>query len=118
MADIFRLVGAVDAVQGILVALVKIDRPRAQRISGTSGNALWVGAEPSLDLCRRDPIRPFSYVANRSDAGPGQRFLPHRNAVAECLAARQGVIRKKSVGVDTDRTRMLCASDCAHLQGL
>ncbi len=30
MADIFRLVGAVDAVQGVLVALVKVERPRAQ----------------------------------------------------------------------------------------
>ena len=32
LADIFRLVGAVDAVQGVLVALVKVDRPRAERI--------------------------------------------------------------------------------------
>ena len=32
--------GTVDAVQGVLVALVKVERPRAQRINRTSGNAL------------------------------------------------------------------------------
>src|SRR5437667_8258142 len=109
MADIFRLVGAVDAVQGVLVALVKIDRPRAQRISRASGNALWVGAEPSLDLRRRDPIRPVGYMANRSDAGPGQCFLPDRHAVAERLASRQDVIEKTRVGIDKDRARLLFA---------
>src|SRR5262249_29677744 len=110
MADIFRLVGAVDAVQGVLVALVKVDRPRAQRIGRASGNALWVGAEPGLDLRRRDPIRPFSYVANRSDARPGQRFLTHRHAVAERLASRQDVIEKTRAGIDKDRARLLFAS--------
>src|ERR1043166_2726351 len=109
MADILRLVGAVDAVQGVLVALIKVDRPRAQRIGRASGNALWVGAEPSLDLRRRDPIRPLSYVANRSDAGPRQSFLPHRHAVAVRLASRQDEIEKARVGIDEDRARLLFA---------
>src|SRR5215207_4425753 len=78
LADIFRLVGAMDAVQGVLVALVKVNRPRAERIFRTSGDALWVRPKPGLDLRRRNPVRPFSHTANRGDAGPGQRFLSHR----------------------------------------
>src|SRR5215216_2327927 len=69
LADIFRPVGAVDAVQGVLVALVKVNRPRAERIFRTSGDALWVRAKPSLDLRRRNPVRPFSHTTNRSDPG-------------------------------------------------
>ena len=106
MADIFRLVGAMDAVQGVLVALVKIERPRAQRIGRTSGNALRVGAEPGLDLRRGDSIRPFSRTTNGGDAGPGQRFLSYRHAVADRLASRQDVIEKTRVGIDQDRTRL------------
>jgi hypothetical protein len=34
----------VDPVQGVLVALVEIERPRAQRVSRTSGNARRVRA--------------------------------------------------------------------------
>ena len=62
LADIFRLVGAVDAVQRVLVALVEVERPRAQRIGRTSGNALRVGAEPRLDIRRRNPVGPFGDV--------------------------------------------------------
>src|ERR1700721_2284956 len=52
LTDIFRLVGAVDAIQGVLVALVEVERPRAQRISRTSWNACRVWAEPGLHLRR------------------------------------------------------------------
>src|SRR5580704_15756976 len=82
LADIFRLIGAVDAVQGVLVALVEVERPRSQRISRTSGNACWVGAEPRLNLRRRNPIRPLSHAANGGHAGESHRFLAHRYAVA------------------------------------
>src|SRR5580765_4603150 len=64
MANVFRLIGAVDTVQRVLVALVKIDRPRTERISRTACNALGVRTEPGLDLRRGDPVRPFSYTAN------------------------------------------------------
>src|ERR1700731_5486245 len=99
MADIFRLVGAMDAVQGVLVALIEVERPRAQRISRTSWNACRVWAEPGLNLRRRDPIRPLSHAADRGDTGPGQRFLPHRHAVADRLASRQDVIEIKLVAI-------------------
>ena len=76
MADVFRLVGAMDTVQRVLVALVKVDCPRTERISRTARNALGVRTEPGLDLRRGDPVRPFSYTANCSDAGPRLLFLP------------------------------------------
>src|SRR5258708_3336338 len=85
LTDIFRLVGAVDAVQRVLVALVEVERPRAERIGRTSGNALRVGAEPRLDLRRRNPVGPFGDFANGRDAGPGLRLLAHRHAVADRL---------------------------------
>src|SRR5258708_9872203 len=50
LADIFRLVGAVDAVQGVLVARVKVERPRAEWIGRTSWNARRVGAQPRPKL--------------------------------------------------------------------
>src|SRR5262249_2224824 len=39
LADIFRLVGAVDAIQRVLVAFVEVERACAQRIGRPSGNA-------------------------------------------------------------------------------
>ena len=38
------------------------------------------------------------------DAGPGQRFLPHRHAIADRLAARQHVIEIARIGIDHDRS--------------
>src|SRR5579863_7003378 len=74
LADIFRLVGAVYAVQGILVALVKVQRSRAERIFRAALYAMRVGTEPRLNFRRRDPIRPFRHSADSRDAGPGHRF--------------------------------------------
>src|ERR1700733_12063927 len=59
LADIFRLVGAVYTIQRVLVALVKVERPRAERIGRPSRNAWWVRTETRLNLRRRDPVRPF-----------------------------------------------------------
>src|SRR5205807_9047142 len=109
LADIFRLIGAVDAVQGILVALVEIERPRPQRIGWTAGNARRVRAEPRLNLRRWDPIGPFSHAADRGDAGEGQRFLPHRHAVADRLAAGQHVVKITRISIDQDRAWRLLA---------
>src|ERR1700692_3212232 len=77
LADIFGLVGAVDAVERVLVALVEIERPRTQRVRRASGNALGIGTEPRLNLRRRNPVRPFSGAANRGDTGKGQRFFAY-----------------------------------------
>src|SRR3954453_1275967 len=109
LADIFRLVGAVDAVQGVLVALVKIERPGPQRISRTSVNTCGVRAEPRLNFRRRDPIRPLSHLADCSDAGEGQRFLPDRHAVPERLSFRQDEIKIARIGIHQDRARSLPA---------
>jgi len=56
MADVFRLVGAVDTIQRVLVAFVKVDRPRTERISRTARNAFGVRTEPGLDLRRGDRL--------------------------------------------------------------
>src|SRR5580704_11313938 len=100
LADIFRLVGAVDPIQGVLVALVEVERPRAQRIGRPSWNAWRIRAETRLNVWRRNPVRPFGHPANLGDAGEGQRFLPHRHAVADRLAVRQDVVQITRIGID------------------
>ncbi len=52
LADVFRLIGAVNAVQRVLAAFVKVERTRAQRILRASSNAGRVGTEPLLNLSR------------------------------------------------------------------
>src|SRR5580704_11634804 len=105
LANIFRLVGAVDAIQGVLVALVKVERPRAQRIGRPSRNAWRIRAQTRLNVPRRDPVGPFRSPANRSDAGKRHRFLTYGYAIADRLAIRQHVIKITRVGIDQDRSR-------------
>src|SRR6185437_11773869 len=89
-ADIFRLVGAVDAEQRILAVGIEVHRPRAHRVVGARRH-IARHAQP-LDLARgRVPGRPLRHGADLGDAGPGHRLFAHGDAVADRLATIEHV---------------------------
>ena len=55
MADIFRLVGAVDAIERVLAALEEIEAARAQRIGRAAVSHASARAMPRLISGRRRP---------------------------------------------------------------
>src|SRR6185437_173028 len=77
LADIFRLVGAVDAVERVLVALEQIHRARAHRIVRAGADEVR-DFHALLDFRGRGPRRPLFLAADLGDAGPGQRFFADR----------------------------------------
>src|SRR5262245_36081778 len=108
-ADVFRLVGAVDAIQRVLAPLVEIDRSCPQGIGRTAGDARRVRAEPGLDLRGRNPVRPLRHLADAGHARPRHRFLADRDAVADRLAARHDQVKKARIGIDDDHAWRLGA---------
>ena len=66
---IYPAVGAVDAVQGVLVAPGKVDRAVRRADFRATGDALGVRAERA-DL-RLGIQSAIQHTANRGDAGPG-----------------------------------------------
>src|SRR5581483_6754329 len=102
LADIFRLVGAVDAVERVLVALVEIEGARAHRVLRTRAD---IGRHVhALALAgRRRPGRPLGHALDLGDARPGHRLFADGHAVADRLAAGQHVIEVARIGIDHDR---------------
>ena len=67
LADMLGLIGAVDAIHRILVALEQIERAGTERIIGTAGQAAGVSrrlqVRPALEhVGRRHPARPFGHL--------------------------------------------------------
>ena len=86
MTNPTRLVGAVDTVQSVLVAGVKVNAPCAHRIVGSALDVVRKRAEPLLFTLGRRPSRPFFLAADLGDAGPSLRILADDRAVANRLA--------------------------------
>src|SRR5207237_7385855 len=64
LSDIFRLIGAVDAIERVLVAGIKIHAARAHGIVRAAGNISWQWAKPSLLARRPHPSGPLPQPAN------------------------------------------------------
>src|SRR5216684_7826655 len=95
VADGPGLVGAVDAVQGILVALPQIERAGAERIAQAARHAdaaaQLAHVPHQLGLARqhlpgRIPVRPFLLVVDARGAGPAETLASDADAVAHRLA--------------------------------
>src|SRR5689334_4835227 len=82
LADILRLVGAVDAVECVLAAFVEIDSPGTKRVPRATRDARRIWAKPRLDVGRGYPVRPFRHAADLSHTRPCLSLLAHRDAVA------------------------------------
>ena len=63
-ADVFGLIGAVDAVERILVGRVKVHAPRAERIVRPAGDIGWQRPKAALLAGRGHPSGPFFHAAD------------------------------------------------------
>src|SRR5207245_9198721 len=112
VADGPGLVGAVDAEQGILVALPQIERAGAERIAQaarhTDAAAQLAHVPHQLGLARqhlpgRIPVRPFLLVVNVRGAGPAETLASDADAVAHRPAPTLDEIEIMTGRIDHDR---------------
>src|SRR5260370_30002462 len=103
VADIFRLVGAVDPVQRVLAVGVEVQAARAHWVLRTTRHMRRERAKTLLLTGGWGPARPLGHAADLGDAGPALRLLSYRNTEAEGLAARLDQGGKAIVGISDDR---------------
>src|SRR5215470_14403236 len=102
MSDPLWLVRAMDAIQRILAAGVKVHRARTHRIMRTAFDIVRKRSKPALLIRSRRPTRPFRLTPNRGFAGPSLSSLAHGRAVPNRLALRQHVVNEARIGIDQD----------------
>jgi hypothetical protein len=107
VADAFRLIGAMDAIKRVHLALPQIQRPGAKRIIGSA-----VHADTALQLHHvlpnfrlalqnvrgRIPVRPFLLIMNGRDARPPIAFLAGPDFVLQRLPSILDGIQKMIPG--------------------
>src|SRR5262249_11110862 len=81
LSDILRLVRAMDAIQRILAAGVKVHRARTHRITRTAFDIVRKRAEPAFLIRSRGPTRPFFLAADRGHARPRLTILAYDCAI-------------------------------------
>ena len=91
MADIFRLIGAVNPVQRVRVAFIKVQRPCPHRIVRSWADVSWNIAKPTPDFLGWHPGWPFLHPPDFGDPRPGERSLPHRDSVPKGLHGGEAV---------------------------
>src|SRR5207247_10272796 len=99
VANVLRLIGAVDAIERIPAAFVKIHRPGAHRVVRSGADEIGNVGHAVLDLGGGRPRRPFLHPSDLGDAGPGEGFLADGDAVADRLALRQHVVEVPVVAI-------------------
>src|SRR5208337_877087 len=99
VADRLRLVGAMDAIDG----LAEIERARAHRVARAAGHeARQIGL--ALDHLRwRTPVRPFLLAGNLLQPGPLEAVAADADAVAQRAVVRLDQVEEALFGVDDDR---------------
>src|SRR5437764_12397224 len=102
MSNVFGLVGAMDAIQRVLAARVKVDAACAHWIARAAFDVIRQRSEPALLIFSRCPTRPFLLAPHRGYAGPSLSGLAHDRAVANRLAAGQHEINEGSTTIDQD----------------
>ena len=114
-ADRLRFDGSVQAEIGVLIAAVKIERPRAQRIVDAArqpGRVMRIDRHAANHVCGRRPVRPFGLAADDRRAAKIERFLAaDADGVAHCGAARLNEIEPPFADVDDDRPRSVGAGE-------
>src|SRR5262249_32427142 len=116
LADGPRLVGAVDPVKGVLVALPKIQGAGAERILRTARHAeaaaQLVHRRSALGLAREDffgriPVRPFLLAVHGRHAGPAESFAADAHAVAQGASALLYLVKEVIGRIDDDGAGLL-----------
>src|SRR5215467_6481808 len=103
MSDPLRLVRAMDAIQRILAAGVKVHRARTHRIVRTAFDIIGKRAESPLLTLGRRPSRPLFLASDRGHAGPRLTILAYDCAIADRPAFGQHVVNVAPIGIDKDR---------------
>src|SRR6266480_4036183 len=103
MTDPLWLVRAMDAIQRILAAGVKVHRARTHRIVRTAFDIVRKRAESALLTLGRRPSRPLFLASDRGHARPRLTILAYDCAIADRPAFRQHVVNEASIGIDQDR---------------
>src|SRR5215216_6041270 len=114
-ADGPRLDGAVDAEQGVLVALPQVHGARSQRIARSARHA---DAAPELahlphelglarkHLLGRIPVGPLLLVVDGRHSRPAEAFASHADAITDRPTAALDEIKIATVRVDDDGARL------------
>src|SRR5829696_3817359 len=97
-ADGLRLVGAVDAIQGVAVALVEIERAGAHWVARPAAHVLHVGPA-LLHLRRRVPNGPLGLAGDTGRAGPPESLLANGHGIAHGFAVRQDEVERALLGL-------------------
>src|SRR5271165_844009 len=107
VADRLRLVGAVNAIDG----LAQIKGARAHRIAGAPGHeARQIGL--ALDhLRRRAPVGPFLLARYLLQARPLEAVAPDADPVAKRPVVRLYEVEEALAGIDDDRAGLLAAAE-------
>src|SRR5208337_4996437 len=100
MADRFRLVGAMDTIDG----LPEIERARAQGVAWTAGHEPRQIGLAFNHFRRRPPVRPLLLARNALQAGPLEAFAAHADAVAKGPVVPLQHVKETLLRVDDDRT--------------
>src|ERR1700730_7147460 len=103
-----------NAEQSILTTLVEIESTRAHRIMGPAFHKVRDVAEPTLDISRWCPVRPFFLASNSCDAVPRQCILAHGYSVTNRFVVREDVVEIPSVGIDHNRPGSFFAMKFHH----
>src|SRR5690242_14817080 len=94
-ADRRRLVGAVDAIDGI----TEIERASAERIGFAAGHEAWQVRLALDHFLWREPVRPFLHAADALGARPGETFATDADAITNGLAVAEHQIEVRVRGI-------------------
>src|SRR5579883_52633 len=103
VADRLRLIGAVDAIDG----LAKVERPRAERIAWPAGHEARQVRLALDHFRRRAPVRPFLLAADLLQSRPLESVAADADPVADRAVFPLDEIKETLGGDDDDRARRL-----------
>ena len=92
MADVFRLISAVNPVQRVLTAVIKVESPRPHWIVRPGADVIRNIAKPTLDFLGWHPRWPLLHTPNFGDPRPGERSLANCDSVPNGLALGKDVV--------------------------
>jgi hypothetical protein len=102
LADLPRLVGAVDAEEDIAAALVQVERARAERIIDPGGGVARQAWNEFGHVRGGAPVRPHAFAADIGRALPGEALTSDADRVANGGAVALDEIEEALVNIDDD----------------
>src|ERR1700730_17774650 len=98
-----RLIGAVDAIDGV----AEVESAGAQRIAFAAGHEARQIGLPLDHFFRRMPVRPLAHVTDTFGTGPSEPVASDADTVTQRLAAAEYQIEERVRRIDHDRAGRL-----------